>query len=186
MIKGKNPLAVRLVRHMDTDYVHGLTVVISERKPAGQRAVKASNGRVTDPRGPPTFPATFGGSHGSISIRHQNTWRLQVKAEGEKKYVSPVCITIDTNDAVKGQQSRDFRTWHDTTGLHMLEAAFVEYKAGIVHLSSSDGTLLEIPEGNLAQEDLTYLESQGVSKTAHSTKRPGIVRRMLARLPWVK
>ena len=35
----------------------------------------------------------------------------------------------------------------------------MDYKAGVVHLSSSDGTLLEIPESKLSPEDLTYVQS---------------------------
>ena len=40
----------------------------------------------------------------------------------------------------------------------------MDYKAGIVHLSSSDGTLLEISEGKLSPEDLTYIRSLDVYK----------------------
>ena len=42
--------------------------------------------------------------------------------------------------------------------------AFVDHKAGIIHLSSPDGTLLGIPEGKLSPEDLSYVRSQGVYK----------------------
>ena len=38
----------------------------------------------------------------------------------------------------------------------------MDYKAGIVHLSSSDGMLLEIPESKLSGEDLNYIRSQDV------------------------
>jgi len=50
--------------------------------------------------------------------------------------------------------------WHDSTGFHRQEAALVDYKAGIVHLSSSDGTLLEIPESKLSGDDQAYVRSQ--------------------------
>ena len=40
----------------------------------------------------------------------------------------------------------------------------MDYKAGIVHLSSSDGTSLEIPEDKLSSEDLTYVRSLDVYK----------------------
>ena len=44
----------------------------------------------------------------------------------------------------------------------------MDYKTGIVHLSSSDGTLLEIPESKLSNEDLTYVRSLGVyTKAQH-------------------
>ena len=36
----------------------------------------------------------------------------------------------------------------------------MDYKNGIVHLSSFSGARIEIPEGRLAQEDITYLRSQ--------------------------
>jgi hypothetical protein len=42
----------------------------------------------------------------------------------------------------------------------------VDNKAGIVHLSSSDGTLLEIPEDKLSPEDLNYLRSIDADKKA--------------------
>ena len=44
----------------------------------------------------------------------------------------------------------------------------MDYKAGIVHLSSSDGTLLEISEDKLAPDDLDYLQAQNVYKKAQS------------------
>ena len=36
----------------------------------------------------------------------------------------------------------------------------MDCKAGIVHLSSSDGVLLEIPESKLSGDDLVYIRSQ--------------------------
>ena len=40
----------------------------------------------------------------------------------------------------------------------------MDYRAGIVRLSSSDGTLLEIPEGKLSPEDSNYVRSLDVYK----------------------
>lgn len=40
----------------------------------------------------------------------------------------------------------------------------MDYKAGIVHLSSSDGTLLEIPESKLSGNDLNYIRSQNICR----------------------
>lgn len=40
----------------------------------------------------------------------------------------------------------------------------MDYSAEIVHLSSPDGTLLEIPEIKLCQEDIDYVRSQDVYK----------------------
>ena len=37
-------------------------------------------------------------------------------------------------------------------------------KAGVVHLSSSDGMLLEIPESSLSEDDLGYVQSQAYRK----------------------
>lgn len=48
----------------------------------------------------------------------------------------------------------------------MHHAALVHYKEGIVHLSSSDGTLLEIAEDSLSLDDITYLHSQDVYQKA--------------------
>ena len=50
--------------------------------------------------------------------------------------------------------------WYDSTGFHRQEAALVDYQAGIVHLSSSDGMLLEVPESKLSGDDLVYVRSQ--------------------------
>jgi len=73
-------------------------------------------------------------------------------------------MAIGTNPAVKEIQAKDFRTWHDSTGLHRQEAALVDCKAGVVRLSSSDGILLEIPESDLSEDDLGYVRSQGYGK----------------------
>lgn len=54
--------------------------------------------------------------------------------------------------------------WYDSTGFHQQNAALVDYKTGIVHLSSSDGTLLEIPEGKLSPDDISYVRSQDIYK----------------------
>ena len=80
-------------------------------------------------------------------------------------------LHVVTNDqgashASVGPQPRQLRVWHDSTGLHQKDAALVDYKAGIVHLSLSDGTLLEIPESELCQEDIDYVRSQDVYKRA--------------------
>jgi len=40
----------------------------------------------------------------------------------------------------------------------------VDYKAGTVHLSSSNGMLLEVPESKLSMDDLNYLRSQEAYK----------------------
>lgn len=76
------------------------------------------------------------------------------------------------------QLERELRIWRDSTGLHRQEAALLSYKEGIVHLSSSDGSLVVIPEDQLSQDDLNYLESQNV----HKTKPVGFFRRVLGRL----
>ena len=48
----------------------------------------------------------------------------------------------------------------------------MDYSAEIVHLSSSDGTLLEIPEGKLCQEDINYVRSQYAYKRGKHKARP--------------
>ena len=45
----------------------------------------------------------------------------------------------------------------------------MDYNGGIVHLSSSDGTLLEIPEGKLSPEDFDYVRSLYVTKKGKHT-----------------
>lgn len=54
--------------------------------------------------------------------------------------------------------------WHESTGSHRQEAALVGYNAGIVHLSSPDGTLLEIQEGKLSPDDFNHVRSLDVYK----------------------
>jgi hypothetical protein len=96
--------------------------------------------------------------------------RLRVPGRrGEKGevYASPIGVTRDLNDIVEGSQDRDFRTWRDSTGIHWHEAALADFRAGTVYLFSSDGTLLEIPEEKLAQDDLIHLQSQDVYKKPH-------------------
>ena len=81
--------------------------------------------------------------------------------------IPSVDVTINTNLAVEGQQQSDFRTWHDSSGSHWHEAALVDCKDGTVHLSSSDGRLLEINESKLSSGDLNYLQSSDVYRKAH-------------------
>ena len=40
----------------------------------------------------------------------------------------------------------------------------MDYQAGVIHLSSSDGTLLEIRESKLSADDLNYIRSQDFYK----------------------
>ena len=53
------------------------------------------------------------------------------------------------------------------------------YKEGVVHLSSSDGARLEIPEAKLAQEDIIYLRSQDMYEKARSRRRWSVVGKVL-------
>jgi hypothetical protein len=53
----------------------------------------------------------------------------------------------------------------------------VDHKDGVVHLSSSDGARLEIPEAKLSPEDINYLRSQDGHVKA--PKRVGFVRKLL-------
>ena len=83
-----------------------------------------------------------------------------------EKYVSSATAAINAHDSVEEQQRRDFRTWHDASGFHWQHAALVQYKEGVVRLSSDDGTLLEIAEDQLAQDDIAYLHNQDLYKKA--------------------
>jgi hypothetical protein len=91
---------------------------------------------------------------------HSLPKQLQVpRKKGQRDKVYIACrISADTNFA-EGLWEEGFRTWHDSTGLHRQEAAFIDYRDGIVHLSSSDGALLEIHEGRLSADDLIYVQS---------------------------
>ena len=42
----------------------------------------------------------------------------------------------------------------------------MDYEAGIVHLSSSDGILVEVPETKLSGDDQNYIRSQDVYRDA--------------------
>jgi len=79
---------------------------------------------------------------------------------GAKTCDPSVGVLFGTDPTSVGAQPREFRGWHDSTGSHRQDAALVDYNGGIVHLSSSDGTLLEIPEGKLSPEDQNYVRSQ--------------------------
>ena len=46
------------------------------------------------------------------------------------------------------------------------------YRDGAVHLSSSDGTALEIPEIKLSSDDLAYIQTQDVYKKAKRKVTP--------------
>lgn len=56
--------------------------------------------------------------------------------------------------------------WRDSTGFYQHEAAIVDYKAGIVHLCSPEGILLDIDESELSSEDLCYVQSLDVWRKA--------------------
>ena len=79
--------------------------------------------------------------------------------EGARTYDSSIGVVSSNDPTSVGPQPRQFRVWHDSTGSHQQDAALVDYNGGIIHLSSSDGTLLEIPEGKLSPEDLNYVKS---------------------------
>ena len=104
----------------------------------------------------PAIPSPF------IVIRPTDA-RAKPKA---RKSNTHLLALLDTDDAVEGQRSKDFRTWHDSTLTHREEAAFVDYKDGIVHLSSPEGTLLQVDEHELGQDDLLYLRSQQMYQKA--------------------
>jgi len=96
-----------------------------------------------------------------------------------------------TKKKIKKLQQRDFRTWQDSTGFHRQEAALVDYEAGIVFLSLSDGMLLEVPESKLSGVDRNYVRSQDVYRRAQrkaprdgpgepaDTKHLGVFRKFL-------
>ena len=145
---------------------HGLTIVISECTPAEQGGIQASSRWCIYPRSSPAFPATSRDACSIISIHRQKICRPRGTAERKKKFALSVGITTDTDDTLEEQQQRDFRTWHDSTGIHWQHAALVHYKNGVVHLFLSDGTLLEIAEEKLGEDDLMCLRSQDVYKKA--------------------
>lgn len=127
----------------------------------------------TKPSDIPRHLRRFSPLHPRSSPKHLHTSRHNRERE-RVWHTSPTDITIDANVAVEEQQERDFRTWQDSTGLHWQHAALAFYKNGIVHLSSSEGAILEIHEDKLCQDDLIYLQSQDVYKQAQGkvTFRP--------------
>ena len=164
-IRAKRPLAVRLVCRVDIDYEHSVTIVsVSGYSPGRDLSSRRVEGAsIHDvlrldppPQEIPAIPSPF------VVKGPTDT---KAKQKERKSNTHPLTL-LDADDAIEGQQSRDFRTWHDSTNTHREEAAFVNYKDGIVHLSSSDGTLLQIDERKLAQDDLLYLQSQPVYQKA--------------------
>ena len=153
-LQGEQPLILALVRHTYLGHEHGLIIPISRRLSRRQGPVGASN---TNPRGFYTH----------VSIHCQNACRLRCSTEArEKKYTSFTSITINTNPATKEHKQKESRIWSDSAGLHLQEATLVGYRDGTVHLSSSDGTALEIPEIKLSSDDLAYIQTQDVYKKA--------------------
>ena len=153
-LQGKHPLTLALVRHTYLGHEHGLIIPTSKHLSRRQGPVGAFN---TNPRGFYTH----------VSIHCQNAYRLRCGTEArEKKYTLFTCIAINTNPAVKEHKQKESRIWSDSAGLHLQEATLVGYKDGTVHLSSSDGTALEIPEVKLSSDDLAYIQTQDVYKKA--------------------
>jgi len=88
----------------------------------------------------------------------------------------------------KRLQKRHFRTWHDSSGSHHLEAALVDYNAGNVRLSSSTGALVEVSVDLLSQADQDYVKELNVynkgqrkppRRGSGDSQRSGIVGKIL-------
>jgi len=148
-----------------TDIHHEQRLIVGVDRLADSRSTDASSRRYAGPTGPSTLPTNFEASYDTVSFCY-NTCRLEGDGEGTKEYVPFAGASIGTNPAPVGAQSRVFRAWHDSTGFHRQEAAFVDYNTGVVHLSSSDGTPLEIQEDKLSTEDLNYIRSLDMHKRA--------------------
>lgn len=166
MFKGKKPPAVGLVRHIDIVHEHDLTMSSVSGPPPSRNASRrrvddsASIHEVLQHSPPlPEIPAP----PSPFIVKRSADPKAQQK---ERKSMPHPSTAAATDDGVKEQQARNFRTWRDTTDVHWQHAALASYKDGVVHLSSSDGTLLEIPEEKLSQDDLNYLHSQDVNSKA--------------------
>ena len=161
---------------MDTNHEQGLTIIIGRCFPAESRNIQASSRRFADPTSPSAFSTNSKNPQDTVSIHYQNTCRFRGNKERAKEHVLSAGVGFGADHTSVGPQPREFRVWHDSTGLHRQDAALVDYKAGIVHLSSSDGTILEIPKGKLSPEDLTYVQSQDVYKQGKRKVTPYLFR----------
>ena len=49
------------------------------------------------------------------------------------------------------------RVWTDRTGLHQVQARYVELEAGKVTLEKADGTLIHVPLNSLSEADQRFI-----------------------------
>jgi hypothetical protein len=54
----------------------------------------------------------------------------------------------------------EFRLWLDDTGQHSVEAVFVEFKGGKVHLRKRDGQTVELAPSRLSENDIRWYRDE--------------------------
>ena len=59
---------------------------------------------------------------------------------------------------VKEQQRKNFETWNGSPNFFRQEAALVDYKAEIIHLTSADGAPLGTPENKSSNGNIGLLD----------------------------
>ena len=73
-------------------------------------------------------------------------------------------LSAQETDGAAGDQQ--YRTWTDATGTFTVEAAFVKFEAGKVHLAKKDGGAAAIAVGQLSKADQQFVRETLAGRTA--------------------
>ena len=79
---------------------------------------------------------------------------------GEEKSVSETAAAPpgeQNPSATSGGKHAVLRVWTDRTGLHQVQARYVELEAGKVTLEKADGTLIHVPLSSLSEADQRFI-----------------------------
>jgi S1-C subfamily serine protease len=96
----------------------------------------------------PTLEETAKGSDGTVA------------GGGEEKSVSETAAAPPGEQnppAASGGKHAVLRVWTDRSGLHQVQARYVELEAGKVTLEKADGTLIHVPLSSLSEADQRFI-----------------------------
>ena len=144
-----------LVRRTNTDYEQRLTCSIDTfllSPDPSQRIGGPPTQHIPQPSLPPEvpFPFIFEIPAGSKALGKER-----------KSMPHPLILLLVLMPVVKEQQRNAFRTWSGSPNIFRQEAELVDYKARIIHLTSSNGVPLEIPESEPSKGDIGLLDVCG-------------------------
>jgi hypothetical protein len=69
-------------------------------------------------------------------------------------------LTDKAHSQTAEETKQTSRTWTDLSGRHRVEATFVDFKDGKVHMRRNDGTLVDVPIESLSDADWDYVRQQ--------------------------